>query len=55
MQQAISLHTRNSDKYKEILKLEFDDIIEKVQNQLNISPIIMDAIKDDIMEQLKLI
>jgi len=53
IQQAISLHTRSSDKYNEILRLEFDDVVEKVQSQLNVSLIIMDAIKDDIMKELK--
>lgn len=53
MQQAVSMHTRNSDKYNAILKSEFNDIIEKVQSQFNFSPTIIDIIKIDTMEQLK--
>jgi len=55
MQQAVSMYTRNSDKYNSILESEFNDIIEKIKNQFEFSSKIMDIIKTDTMQQLKAI
>ena len=53
LQQVVSMHTRDSDKYNMILKSEFNDIIDKIQNQFNFSSDIMNIIKEDVWQQLK--
>ena len=53
IQQAISLPTRSSDKYNEILRAELNDIIQKAQNQLDVSPVVVDEAKKDIINVLK--
>jgi len=53
IKQVLSLHGRGSDKYNEILRAELNDIIQKAQNQLDVSPVVVDEAKKDIINVLK--
>ena len=53
MQQAVSMHNRNSNKYNSILEDEINDIIQKIQNKFDFSPTILEKIKQDTTYALK--
>jgi len=53
MQQSVSIHNRNSDKYNSILEDEINDIMQKIQNKFDFSPTILEKIKQDTINKLK--
>ena len=53
MQQTVSNHNRNSDKYNSILKDETDDIMQKIKNKFNFSSAVLEKIAQNTLNTLK--